>query len=261
MFKGVFVEGTTLDDVWFKLLSEINKHGRETEISTGSYEKETTRLEFDFVSGTIYYPTTRPLSPIMPAGFSPVATDEEIEKYFVSYIMDGEDLEKNEDYRYATWIRGGKYEIPKFTDGNGHTLRMFEVKVPDQLQWCINHYKEKGLYNNHCTIQVGYPESNTAYDIPYKNDNERLTSPCLRMIDTKVVNVDGKDYLLFTAYFRSWDLYGAWPTNMGGILMLQEFMASELDVEVGTLSFCSKGLHIYGFYKDLLTARLNGKTD
>lgn len=258
------VIGTTLDDVWFKLLRQLYDHGRTNKIDSGSFEgKETTRLEFDFVGGVILYPTTRPLAPIMPEGISPVTTQDDIEKYFVEYIMDGENLRDNEHYRYATWISGGEYKLPKaecyalMHEGFRGRFTDLKMRVPNQVRWCINHYKEKGLYNNHCTIQVGYPESNFAYDIPYKDETDRQTSPCLRLIDTKIVNEDGKDYLLMNVYFRSWDLYSAWPENMGGLTLLMEYMAEEIGVEPGSLSFCSKGLHAYSHCIDILKQRLN----
>jgi len=264
MFVQANVEGTTLDDVWFKLLRQLYDHGRTNKIDSGSFEGiETTRLEFDFISGMIHYPTRRPLAPIMPEGISPVTTQDDIEKYFTEYVMDGHNLKDNEHYRYATWISGGRYKLPKAEcfamkhEGHRGWFPDVEMEVPNQVEWCINHYKKKGLYNNHCAIQVGYPESNSAYDIPYKDETERQTSPCLRMIDTKIVNENGDNYLLMNVYFRSWDLYSGWPENMGGMTLLMEYMAEEIGVKTGSLSFCSKGLHAYSFQLKVLEQRLN----
>lgn len=259
--KSVFVVEKTLDSMWFRLLSEVYKHGRKNHIDNGSFAGAD-RLEFDFVAGTIEYPTTRPLAPIMPTGIPPVTTDEEIEKYFINYLMDGT-LEGNEHYKYATWISGGEYKLPKCeaysvfgVDERGeHKKEVYldlVMNVPNQVEWIINHYKQKGHGNNHCYIQVGYPESSFAYDIPYKNENERQTSPCLRGIDTHIK--DGK--LCFAVIFRSWDLFAGFPENMGGITMLMEYMSNELEVEVGSLSFSSLKLHCYDFQIDVLKARL-----
>lgn len=248
--KSMHVVGKTLDDVWFQLLSNVYHHGRRNRIDSGSFEGGVTyRIEFDFVSGTIEYPTTRPLAPIMPGGVPPVTTDDAIMDYFTNYLMNPE-LEPNEEYRYATWIRGGK-------------ARDSETKIPDQLEWCIKHYKKHGFGTNHCVIQVGSPDSSLAYDRHYKNDTERGTSPCLRTIDTKIIEDEGKTKLLFNVYFRSWDLFGGWPENLGGITLLMEYMAERLkeetgkEVEPGSLSFCSKGLHVYSFHIEPLKARLH----
>jgi len=256
LIKSVFVQGKTLDDTWFQLLYNLDKYGRINHIDSGSFEGSN-RLEFDYAAGTIEYPTTRPLAPIMPDGVPPVATDESIEKYFVNYLMNGRDLEENEHYRYATWITGGSYILPRFStkffSGNGQVI----VEVPNQLQWCIDHYKKKGFGTNHCYIQIGYPESCFAYDMPYTNEAERNTSPCLRGIDTKIIKDGDVWKLCCSVVFRSWDLYGAWPENMGGIVMLMEYMAGELGVEVGTLSFASSKLHCYDFQLNALKGRLN----
>lgn len=255
--KSIFIEEKTLDSMWFRLLSEVYKHGRKNHIDAGSFEGSN-RLEFDYVAGTIYYPTTRPLAPIMPDGVPPVTTDEEIEKYFVNYIMDGT-LDANNHYKYATWIVGGDYVLPKHdidivenASINSSRLKCV-AHVPNQVEWAIKHYKERGFGNNHAYIQVGYPESNFAYDIPYETETERQTSPCLRGIDTHI-----KDNRLHMAViFRSWDLYAGFPENMGGITMLGEYISNELGIEMGPLSFSSLKLHCYDFQIEAVKARLN----
>lgn len=259
MFYSCFVEGTTLDDIWFKLLLNCYEHGRINKITNGSFAGAN-RLELDYVAGTIYYPTTRPLSPIVPTGVPPVTTDDDIEKYFINYLMDGQNLEGEEHYRYATWIAGGAYKIPKFNSCTyevGEEIGPIWVVVPNQIQWCIDHYKSKGFGNNHCCIQVGYPESSFAYDIPWKTEAERQTSPCLRLIDTHIKFDEGVWKLCFAVTFRSWDLFAAFPENMGGIVHLMEYMANELGVEVGSLSFSCLKLHTYDFAIAPLKIRLN----
>jgi len=261
--KSVFVDEKTLDSMWFTLLSELYKHGRKNHIDNGSFAGSN-RLEFDYVAGTIEFPTTRPLAPIVPDGVPPVTTDEEIEKYFTNYLMDGHNLEGNEHYRYATWIAGGKYIMPYFNadfeDCKGkiiqpenYVFNKVSMNVPNQVQWCIDHYKEKGHGNNHCYIQVGYPESSFAYDIPWKTEDQRQTSPCLRGIDTHIK--DGQ--LCFAVVFRSWALYSAFPENMGGITMLMEYMAEQIGVKTGPLSFSCLKLHAYDSELDAVRARLN----
>ena len=204
-FKSVFVEGNTLDNVYFSMLYELEQHGRMNPIHSGSYEGAS-RLEFDFIAGTIHMPTIRPLAPTFPAGVPPVTTDEKIEEYFTNYIMDGKNLEGNEHYRYATWINGGLYKIPRlrivdewWSGKNDELLKNedyhfkfdgYRVNVPSQLEWIIKHYKEKGFGNNHCYITVGYPESSFSYDMPYKDESERQTSPCV-LPETRILTNKG----------------------------------------------------------------------
>ena len=261
--KSVFVTEKTLDSMWFRLLKEVSENGRKNPITYGSFAG-TNRLEFDFAAGTIEYPTTRPLAPIMPDGVPTVTTDDEIEKYFVNYIMDGT-LDQNNHYKYATWIAGGKYSLPKVDlvvsqgwedDGTISSFRIDKcsyINVPNQVEWIINHYKKRGHGNNHCCLQIGYPESSFAYDIPWKDESERQTSPCLRLIDTHI-----KDGVLHMAVtFRSWDLFAGFPENMGAMTMLMEYMANEIGVETGPLSFSCLKLHLYDYQLEAVRARLH----
>jgi thymidylate synthase len=248
----VNISGRTHDEVWFKLLCELCEHGRVYKIDEGSYKGDF-RLEFDLVVGEITEPVRYtdsgvrlPLAVTAPEGCPVPTTDKDIEDYFTNYLMDG-NKEINEDYRYSTFLVGGEYSIPSFQEKYRQSPIINKaVIVPNQLQWCIDHYKQKGFFNNHCVIQIGYPESNLAYNFKYSNENERRTSPCLRLIDTKIIKKGNEYYLNFFSYFRSQDAYNGFPTNYGGIALLQEYMANELGVKIGSLSFGSKGLHVYG---------------
>lgn len=274
-FKSVYVEGRNLDEVWFKLLVELCNYGRYYRIDSGSFAGDF-RLEFDNVDGLIktpieytVYGTRKPLAVSVPAGCPPPTTDKEIQEYFENYLMNSE-LKENEHYKYATFIVGGDYQIPhislkrpfvKVKQGESFTFNRrpskikeptLVIEVPNQMQWCIDHYLEKGFGNNHCCMAIAYPESNSAYDIPYKTEMERHTSPCLRLIDTKITyHPEEEDEHLryrlnFYVYFRSQDLWGGWPTNYGGIALLLEEMAYRIGILPGVIKFGSKGLHVYG---------------
>ncbi len=78
--------------------------------------------------------------------------------------------------------------------------------------------------------------------------------PCLRAIDTRIR--DGR--LHFIVYFRSWDLWAGFPSNLAAIQLLKEYMASEIGVDDGELIASSKGLHLYEYAWELAktTARI-----
>jgi len=233
-FKPVFVEGTTLDDTWKQLLYQVYQHGREYKITRGSYEGSK-RLEFDFVSGFIQYPHTRPLAPIMEGStVPPPTTDEDIETYFANYIMDPT-LADNEHYKYSTWINKALLNKYKY-----NLQYLHETPV----EWVIKHFQEAGYGNAHCYITIGGNDTNFEYDKPYETEQERGTSPCLRGLDFKIVN----NTLLTHVNYRSWDCFSGWPTNMGGFTLLNEYIANHLEgVEPGPLSFACKSLHAYDF--------------
>lgn len=230
MFDPVYINGNDLNDTYFQLLWQIWHRGRKYRIDYGSFVSHN-RLEFDFASGFIKFPHIRPLSPIMPQNIDPVTTDEKIESYFTNYLMNPV-LEKNEHYKYASWLNG--------TD---HYYK-FKHITESPIEWVIRHFKEKGYGNNHCYINIGNVDSGFNYDIPYTNETNRKTSPCFRGIDFKIKD----DQLITSVVFRSWDLYSGFPENMGGITLINEYVCEQLgDIKPGPLAFTSAGLHCYDY--------------
>jgi len=243
--KPVFIEARDLNDAYFTLLWELWNHGHEYKIDAGSFAGSK-RLEFYYAAGFIRNPHARPLAPIMPQGIPPTTTDEKLEQdYFPNYLMDPF-LSKNEHYRYSSWING--------TEHYSEFGRMSEHPTDETpIEWVIRHFKEKGYHNNHCYINIGNVDSGFNYDIPYTNEANRLTSPCFRGIDFKI-----KDEMLLTSVvFRSWDLYAGFPENMGGFTLLNEYVAGELNIQPGPLSFASQGLHAYDYQIEPIAAILN----
>jgi thymidylate synthase len=104
-----------------------------------------------------------------------------------------------------------------------------------QIEEVISRYK-KGFDTNQMCMCVGNEKS------LYQAD-----PPCLRLVDTRIQ--DGA--LHFILYFRSWDLWGGMPTNLGGLQTLKEYMAGEIGVQDGEIHAFSKGLHLYEHAWDL----------
>ena len=243
-FRTVQVVGKNLDETWFELLRQLYRYGRRYKIDAGSFAGAE-RLEFDFVSGTILEPiqyteggVRLPLAVTVPQGIPAPTTDEAIENYFVEYLMNGE-LSPNEHYRYSTWLRGGKYAIPNF-DLNGIKQEAM-VLVPDQVQWCIDHYKRVGFGNNHCCMAVGYPESNFAYDKKYSNEMERGTSPCLRIVDTKIVKEDRCQLSLHECLFQIVGLLWRLAGKHGGLGLAARIHGQGIGGQGRNFEFCLQG--------------------
>lgn len=262
--KPLFIEATSIDDGWHQIIWNLYEFGKRKEITAGSFAGSF-RLQVPFFSGFIHRPHLRPLTVFMPEGCSidPPTTEEKIQSYFVNYLMDPE-LAINEHYKYASWIVGGNSICPT-----------------RQLDWIIRHFKEAGFGNEHCTIVIGNHDSNLAYDDPFKfcprcenkeifwpqefrdcpecgtlleaNELKRGTSPCLRLLDFGVEN----GCLTTHVVYRSWDAWGGWPENMGGFTLLNEFVAEQLDITPGPLSFSCKSLHAYSHHVDVIVKRLN----
>jgi thymidylate synthase len=81
----------------------------------------------------------------------------------------------------------------------------------------------------------------------YREDGYNTNQAYMRMIDTRIR--DGR--LNFVVYFRSWDLWAGFPSNLAAIQLLKEYMSSEIGVKDGELVAMSKGLHLYEYTWEL----------
>ncbi|MDD4409667.1 MAG: thymidylate synthase [Candidatus Pacebacteria bacterium] len=88
-----------------------------------------------------------------------------------------------------------------------------------------------------------------AFTWSVEKDFNNPKCPCLDIIQAIVQN----DKLFLTAYFRSNDMYRAWPQNAYGLLAVQEEIAQGLGICPGKLTIISCSAHIYE--RDLKEAR------
>ncbi len=125
-------------------------------------------------------------------------------------------------------------------EGEQYTYGQYLEK---QIAEVIKMYREEGYNTNQAFMAVGDSQSIFLSD-----------PPCLRGIDTRIS--DNK--LHFVIYFRSWDLWAGFPSNLAALQLLKEYMAGELGVGDGELIALSKGLHLYEYAWELarITARM-----
>ena len=256
-----YIKARDLGDAWFQTLYRILDEGTVFTIDRGSFAGQK-RLEFDFVVVEVEHPGARPLLPQIEEHYSipnPVK-DDYLDDYLPNYLM-GHELKATESYTYGQrmthyptklWYMD-KYPMNEIVIKEFGLLESFGTIFEDKfLGNCINQiealiwtYKNKGYRNNQMVLQVAQPDDMLLQD-----------PPCLRHIDTRIQ--DGK--LHFYPYLRSWDLWGGFPANLGGIQLLKEYVAAEIGVEDGEIIATSKGLHIYGYSFDL-AKRLRMKAD
>ncbi len=108
-----------------------------------------------------------------------------------------------------------------------------------QIPTVISMYRDDGHNTNQGFMAVGDQKSINLAD-----------PPCLRAIDTRIL--DGK--LHFVVYFRSWDLWAGFPSNLAAIQLLKEYMSGEIGVGDGEIIALSKGLHLYDYSWELARA-------
>jgi len=240
LLKLVHIDAFDLDDAWFQCLSSILDKGHTYTITRGSYEGQK-RLEFDFVTVRVRKPSHQ-IIPIIPEGMSiPAPTDMDYIQGYLSYLLTGAKTE-TEDYTYGERLVDPKVKIKQ--NLNGRDLICDMPLNVNQIEEVIKMYKEKGPGTNQAVMEIGMP-----------SDIKLVDPPCLRLIDTRLRY--GK--LHFILYFRSWDLWGGFPSNLGGLQLVKQYMAEEIGAEDGEIIAVSKGLHLYDYAWDLAKLRTNKK--
>ncbi len=121
-------------------------------------------------------------------------------------------------------------------EGEQYTYGQYlEKQIPEVIRM----YKEDGYNTNQAFMAVGDERSISLSD-----------PPCLRAIDTRIRD----NRLNFVVYFRSWDLWAGFPSNLVAIQLLKEYMAGEIGVDDGELIAMSKGMHLYEYAWELAKA-------
>jgi thymidylate synthase len=118
-------------------------------------------------------------------------------------------------------------------EGEQYTYGQYLEK---QIAEIIRMYKEDGYNTNQAFMAVGDSQSIFLSD-----------PPCLRAIDTRIHD----QQLNFVLYFRSWDLWAGFPSNLAAIQLLKEYMAGEIGVNDGEIIAMSKGMHLYEYSWEL----------
>ena len=229
--KVTTINATTIPDCWFQALYNIidsldNNLGgvRRYTIDKGSFEGQD-RIEFDMFVAHISSPSVRPFIPDLPhhLDIPPIADggDEAVDRY-MSYLM-----------------------TPNKKDGELYT---YGERIMVNWDYIISYYKQHGFNTNRMIFQIGNVDDIFLYDAPGGH------TPCLRSIQPRIY--DNK--LHFMIYFRSWDLWGGLPVNLGGIQQMKEIMVDEIGngLEDGSMVICSPGLHLYDHHLRLAKIRL-----
>ncbi len=222
----IVVKATTISDAWHQAVYQCWKNGYDYKIDSGSYQGQI-RRQFDFFTCEISQPEVRPLAIQFPENMTlpPPNTEEQVEDYAVSYLL-SKDISGKETYTYGS-------RMLNFPNPDG--------SFTDQIKWIIEHLK--GFPgNNHCAITI-----------PLGGDLNLEHAPCLRVVDLKIVH----EKLDISVYFRSWDLWSGFPTNLGGFQIFNEFIAQEVGVPTGKMFAASAGLHLYEMYFPVVKMRFN----
>jgi len=240
LMKPFHIVAKTISDAWFQLVYAImdDENIYRQGIQRGSFENEQTRRQFPGASIYIEHPD-KDIIPVFPPGLGipPVTTREYIDDYYARYIVSGL-IEGDEDYTYGSRILAeSSKRLPPEWPGVEPSVRR------SQISWLIDMLSRTPL-TNQAVIEIATP-----YDITLKDP------PCLRLIDFKVIPMDGKLVLTVSVYFRSWDLWAGLPSNLGAIEQLKSDIAEHTGLVNGPMYAYSAGLHIYGYQEELARIR------
>jgi len=232
--KPLYIKATTIEDAWFQCVYNIfdDNYAYEYVIEKGSFEGDT-RREFFYITIEIETPYQEPWDLMLPQIPTHLNIPNPVENGYIEqylpYLMTAE-IQEGEDYTYGS----------RLCHVFSHTPGFFEIRI-NQIEYWIEVLKKTPM-TNQAVLQIAQP-SDCLLDDP----------PCLRAIDLRILG--GK--LHFFPQFRSWDLWGGFPANLGAIAVLQKYMADCIGVGAGRMIASSKGLHLYSYVHELAKLRAN----
>ena len=214
----MLIHATTIPDAWFQSLSEVLKEGRRYKVGKGSFEGEE-RIELPFTTIHITHPYAYPYDNMLPVIRPELGIPNPVSSGYV------------EEYVH--------YLLTDHRESNEEYT--YGERIVPQLHHNVELLK-KHPNTNQAILQVAGP-----FDYILKDP------PCLRHITLKII--DGK--LDIYPYFRSWDLWGGFPANLAGLSVLQNYIADEIEIESGTITASSSGLHIYSYVEEMAKQVIN----
>ena len=157
--------------------------------------------------------------------------------------------------KFASYVKEGIFDIAEYPL-KGEALFDYVTSLDDEHQIYLDDdgfiytYSERlQNYNDINQLDVIINRlnkninSNRAIAVTYNPmvDMNRQDIPCLQLIQALVRN----NKLILSVYFRSNDLYGAFPSNMMFLTYLGMKIANELGVQFDYIDYHCSSLHIY----------------
>ena len=157
--------------------------------------------------------------------------------------------------KFASYVKEGIFDIAEYPI-KGEALFDYVTSLDDEHQIYLDDdgfiytYSERlQNYNDINQLDVIINRlnkninSNRAIAVTYNPmvDMNRQDIPCLQLIQALVRD----DKLILSVYFRSNDLYGAFPSNMMFLTYLGMKIANELNVKFDYIDYHCSSLHVY----------------
>lgn len=223
-----------LPRAWYRVIQACHQKGYVRPVFRGA-RQGAKRRELDYLIIEITNPSNRPLVPDVPVGVPPPTSMNYVNRY-LRYLMTPF-KEDWEDYTYGERIAGtldinihpSMIEIDRL---EGERVSSTEINQLEEIEKFLKDTPE----TNRSVIAVGKAE-----DFRLKHP------PCMRIMQFKV----RYDMLHLSVYFRSWDTWGGFPSNLAALQLMKEDLAKQIGVKDGTIIAVSMGAHLYNTEWDL----------
>lgn len=215
MGLAILIKTLTIERGWRALVNRIMNGGQEIEDERGSRIKELLNTVL-----VIKDPTNEDV----PDGY--FWQGEKLEDYKEQFINSDR---QGFSYTYGNRLRG-YFQEPRITEYDIHNNPHILSTPVDQVEKVIKRLKNDST-SRRATMVTFDPIV----------DHEKEEIPCMIVVDFKI-----RDKQLYTTgLWRSHDVFGAVIPNLFGLSHLAQYVAGELDVEMGTMTIQSISAHIY----------------
>jgi len=239
----IIIKAETLGEAWEKAVIGMMQQGFDRWVEAPEYRTMTKDSPmFIMVSNPSKEPKLSEKAP----------TTRKITEEYVKNLIDGMPKEKENTFDYTYFSRLRCYpdcivraSLPNVTQTDGELQEEVNkisegkcvVKRIDQVKKAIETFKKDPTRRSvvmHTWIPMRDLEKFTA-------QRKDTSSPCLVLIHPQII----EDKLHFFVVMKTNDLFNAWPGNAYAFVALQEYMAKELGLQVGTYTHFSVAMQIY----------------
>ena len=250
-WPGQRIVGTSLWDVWPRVIGEVVRHGAVSPTAYGTEQRECLALTWVFGVAATLAEVPEWAGALqfngLPEDACAADLREALDHYAAVHFLGTAPAPEGVEYTYSDRLRR------RWDDQIARCIETLRAD-PEQrravaVTWDVgksSQFDPTASALASLVKQAGdrlSPAERRALDLRFASDAAGKNPPCLVMLWFR----RGTDGSLFThATFRSHDLYKAGVPNAWGLCRLAEHVAGELDWPVGRLAICSLSAHVYG---------------
>lgn len=243
VYKPIVVSGSSLAVAWENAVAKMMTEGSDRRVDAPEYQCMTKDSPmFIIVEKPLAEPLIHEKAPLQ----------KEMADEYAKNLIHGLPEEKAEnefDYTYFSRLRcypdcevrasvssrssdeNLQEQVKQISDGKCIVKRIDQVKMAiDTLR--------KDPTRRSVVLHTWIPTRDL---LKFGPKRDKSSSPCVVLVHPQLI--EGK--LHFFVTMKTNDLYNAWPLNAYGLVRLQEYMAKELGVSVGTYNHFSVSMQIY----------------